>query len=349
MTIQQIQNIHSRGKAIPNKVYSAIDKNGKLLTWIGTTNGRLKLQQDSKASTTTTNITNTTTNPTAGVQSVNSGTDITVDNTDPANPIINYTGSGSGTNLGYTASPTDGTVTSDTGTDATIPLADTTNAGLLAPGDKTKLNNTSGTNTGDQDLTPYLTIVNAASTYQPLDSDLTSWATITRATGFDTFVATPSSANLASLITDEVGTGSLVLQSYVDDKKSFLSFSNNTFNPADSTVYYSGGFASVGPSTTAALRRIYFPSACTITDCTLFIVTNVNGSGETVNFAIRLNNTTDTALTSGTISATATTIVTTGLSISVSAGSYIELKITTPAWVTNPTGTFISGTLSLKI
>lgn len=37
--------------------------------------------------------------------------------------------------------------------------------------------------------------------YQPLDADLTSWAGVTRATGFDTFTATPSGANLASLLT----------------------------------------------------------------------------------------------------------------------------------------------------
>lgn len=40
---------------------------------------------------------------------------------------------------------------------------------------------------------------------QPLDADLTSWALITRASGFDTFVATPTSANLAALVTDEDG------------------------------------------------------------------------------------------------------------------------------------------------
>lgn len=34
-----------------------------------------------------------------------------------------------------------------------------------------------------------------------LDSDLVSWALITRAVGFDTFVATPSGANLAALLT----------------------------------------------------------------------------------------------------------------------------------------------------
>lgn len=42
---------------------------------------------------------------------------------------------------------------------------------------------------------------------QLLDADLTSWAGITRASGFDTFAATPSSANLRSLLTDETGTG----------------------------------------------------------------------------------------------------------------------------------------------
>ncbi len=45
---------------------------------------------------------------------------------------------------------------------------------------------------------------------QAYDADLTSWAAITRAAGFDTFVATPSSANLASLVTGETGTGGLV-------------------------------------------------------------------------------------------------------------------------------------------
>jgi hypothetical protein len=50
----------------------------------------------------------------------------------------------------------------------------------------------------------------AASSYQPLDGDLTSWAALTRSAGFDTFTVTPSSANLRSLLTDETGTGAAV-------------------------------------------------------------------------------------------------------------------------------------------
>ncbi|TGQ11236.1 hypothetical protein EN858_15045 [Mesorhizobium sp. M4B.F.Ca.ET.215.01.1.1] len=46
-----------------------------------------------------------------------------------------------------------------------------------------------------------------AQVLQPYDADLASWALVTRAAGFDTFTATPSSANLRALMTDESGTG----------------------------------------------------------------------------------------------------------------------------------------------
>jgi hypothetical protein len=42
---------------------------------------------------------------------------------------------------------------------------------------------------------------------QAYDADLSSWAAVTRAAGFDTLTTTPSSANLRALLTDEEGTG----------------------------------------------------------------------------------------------------------------------------------------------
>ncbi len=42
---------------------------------------------------------------------------------------------------------------------------------------------------------------------QAYDADLASWASVTRASGFDTMTQTPSSANLRAFLTDEVGTG----------------------------------------------------------------------------------------------------------------------------------------------
>jgi hypothetical protein len=44
-------------------------------------------------------------------------------------------------------------------------------------------------------------------TVQAYSAALASWAGVTRASGFDAFVATPNSANLRALLTDEVGTG----------------------------------------------------------------------------------------------------------------------------------------------
>jgi hypothetical protein len=49
----------------------------------------------------------------------------------------------------------------------------------------------------------FLTEAEAALAYQPLDADLTSWAAVARAVGFDTFTATPSMVNLGSLLTDD--------------------------------------------------------------------------------------------------------------------------------------------------
>jgi hypothetical protein len=55
----------------------------------------------------------------------------------------------------------------------------------------------------DLDLEPGIDV-------QAYDADLASWAGVTRAAGFDTFVATPTSANLNTLVTDQTGSGALV-------------------------------------------------------------------------------------------------------------------------------------------
>lgn len=55
---------------------------------------------------------------------------------------------------------------------------------------------------------------------QAFDADLSSWAGVTRASGYDTFAGTPSSANLRALLTDEDGTGPALFggSSYIREK-----------------------------------------------------------------------------------------------------------------------------------
>lgn len=89
--------------------------------------------------------------------------------------------------------------------------------GIAVPAGSKKLMYCDGTNVVDHinDL-PSGTLLNGTaltSTFQSLNSNTTSWAAITRASGFDTFVATPSSANLRALITDESGSGALLFAS----------------------------------------------------------------------------------------------------------------------------------------
>lgn len=63
---------------------------------------------------------------------------------------------------------------------------------------------------GDHGAAGYLDAADIGASVQAYDADLASWAGVTRAAGYDTFAATPSSANLAALVTGETGSGALV-------------------------------------------------------------------------------------------------------------------------------------------
>jgi len=130
-------------------------------------------------------------------------------------------GVGGSTNLAYTASPTGGTVTSDTGTDATIPLADGTNAGLMTPSQKATLDATSGTNTGDQDLSGYsLASHNHTGVYDPAGTAAGAVSSHEGEADPHPGYVLESTVGAAGGVTPLDGTGkvaSAYLPSYVDD------------------------------------------------------------------------------------------------------------------------------------
>lgn len=120
----------------------------------------------------------------------------------------------------------------------------------------------------------------------------------------------------------------------------------NSFSPADATTYYFGAFI-VAPSTTADVKRLYVRRAGTVTAAEVVVLNNggTQGSNETSTISLRLNNTTDTTLTSSfdvnDASGAVSFFNVTGLSVTVAAGDYFEIKWVTPTWTTNPTSVVI--------
>jgi hypothetical protein len=112
-------------------------------------------------------------------------------------------------------------------------------------------------------------------------------------------------------------------------------------NPADATTYYFGPFAtSWGGAATG--NRIYVPRPGKLVKARLFIVCTT-GTSETSTVSFRLNDTTDTTISSAVaLNATPFTVVNSALSVAVAEDDYFSIKWVTPTWVTNPTGVSFS-------
>jgi len=119
-------------------------------------------------------------------------------------------------------------------------------------------------------------------------------------------------------------------------------------NPSDSSTYYIGSIPNQPWASAATLNRVYIPRAGQIRAAALNIQNTVNGSAEDVVCVFRLNNTTDYAFATVSMNAANVLLANYALDIPVIAGDYILLKITTPAWVTNPTGCFIGGSILIE-
>ena len=108
-------------------------------------------------------------------------------------------------------------------------------------------------------------------------------------------------------------------------------------SPADGVTYFFGASNSNLTIFTASGRvQIFMPKAGTITyvRCTF---DQTIGSAETSTLSLRLNNTTDTIISSSVVNNTTSTSYTAAVSIAVAVDDYVEFKWVTPTWVTNPT------------
>ena len=120
------------------------------------------------------------------------------------------------------------------------------------------------------------------------------------------------------------------------------SVSGTLASPADATTYVFGMVA----TTAYNVARVYIPRAGTLKAVYISIyVAGTLGSAETSTVSFRLNDTTDTTITTGAkCDATAQAYNSTGMSVSVAAGDSFVIKWVTPTWTTNPTNVLFTFT-----
>ena len=135
---------------------------------------------------------------------------------------------------------------------------------------------------------------------QAYDADLTTWAGVTPATGIVTFLATPSSANLAAVLTDETGTGANVfadsptLNGIIPITTGSFAHSPTTTNISSAThnlALSASALHRLNCTTAASLTGIAPPSGIIHTDGRMIRIFNTG----TANLTLTHNSTLSTA------------------------------------------------------
>lgn len=168
--------------------------------------------------------------------------------------------------------------------------------------------------------------------------------------------ATPTPARLAGNTTttkkflSQTGNGTISATPSWDVVTGYtLQFAAAATSPSDAQTLYLGAptAATLGSQ---GFQRIYIPKTGTVKAIYVnFANTGTLGSNETSTIYFRLNQTTDTTISSSVTNDSADTAFNnTGLSIAVSAGDYFEIKWITPTWGTNPTNVRVSGTVYIE-
>lgn len=120
-----------------------------------------------------------------------------------------------------------------------------------------------------------------------------------------------------------------------------------TSSPVDAQTIYIGQNPKA-PTTTAAISKIFIRKAGTIKVANIYCYSGTAGTNEGWTANIRLNNTTDTAIATVSAATSERVFTNSALSIAVSAGDYVEIKLVNPTWVTNPLTTTWGGYLYIE-
>lgn len=132
-------------------------------------------------------------------------------------------------------------------------------------------------------------------------------------------------------------------------KGSYIPLGHTTVTWVDSTDYYFGCNIVKAPSTTSGNDPIRFQKAGNIRGAHIStFATTETGTNENISAYVRLNNTTDTLIQTVGSATALREFISRSLNIPVTTADYVEIKITCPAFATNPTGVRTGGWLFIE-
>jgi hypothetical protein len=116
----------------------------------------------------------------------------------------------------------------------------------------------------------------------------------------------------------------------------------------DAETYYFG-VVQADPASTGGIRRTYIPKSGTIKAAYIEMYTASAGTAENISMYIRLNDSTDTLIATVGSASTHRLFSNAALSIAVTAGQYIEIKMVCPTWATDPSIAYIGGHVYIEL
>lgn len=132
--------------------------------------------------------------------------------------------------------------------------------------------------------------------------------------------------------------------------KGYVLFANSAiFSPTDATAYYFGSLWTYAPTNSDGAQKVFIPVSGVLdrVDISVTIITTY-GSTELSSIYLRKNGTTDYLLSSVFNLSGNAAVNKTGLTVSVTAGDYVEIKWITPTWATNPAGLLVNATIHVS-
>ena len=141
--------------------------------------------------------------------------------------------------------------------------------------------------------------------------------------------------------TSILGSGSIPIPGYT------LSVQALTSSPVDAQTIYFGNLPKA-PVTVAGTSKVYIPKSGTIKRAEIYCYSGTAGSNQAWSGYVRLNNLTDTLISTLSVATNERVFSNSALSIAVVAGDYIEIKFINPTWGTNPLTTIFGGYIYIE-